>query len=61
MLRFILTMAACLFAGALPAIVPAALGQTQAPPTPNDTPPVDGPKPIAYDLRPADRMSPSER
>ncbi|MGE0152913.1 MAG: MliC family protein [Reyranellaceae bacterium] len=48
MLRFLLGMAACGVAGALPAIVPAALGQTQTPPTAAETPPVDGPKPTAY-------------
>lgn len=48
MLRFILTIVACLFAGALPAIIPAALGQTQAPPTAKDAPPIEGPKPTSY-------------
>lgn len=48
MLRIVLTMAACLFAGALPAIVPAALGQTQTQPTAQETPPIEGPKPTSY-------------
>lgn len=48
MLRFLLTLLACIFAGALPAIIPAALGQTQNPPVAGETPPIDGPKPIAY-------------
>lgn len=48
MLRFLLTLMACIFAGALPAIIPAALGQTQNPPIAAEKPPIDGPRPIAY-------------
>lgn len=47
MLRFALTFLACLVAGALPAIVPAALGQN-SPPTAAQGPKIDGPKPVAY-------------
>lgn len=48
MLRFLLSLLACTFAGALPAIIPAALGQTQNPPIAAEKPPIDGPKPVAY-------------
>ena len=47
MLRFALTFLACLVAGALPAIVPAALGQN-SPPTAAQGAKIDGPKPVAY-------------
>lgn len=48
MIRFVLSMVACLFAGALPAIVPAALGQSQTPPTAAEQSPVRGPEPMSY-------------
>jgi membrane-bound inhibitor of C-type lysozyme len=48
MLRFLLTMAACTVAGALPAIVPAAFGQTQTAPTATEKPALEGPTPISY-------------
>lgn len=48
MLRFLFTLLACLFAGALPAIIPAALSQTQNPPVAAEKPPIDGPRPVAY-------------
>ncbi len=48
MLRFLLTLLACLFAGALPAIIPAAIGQTRTPPIADEKPPIEGPAPLAY-------------
>jgi membrane-bound inhibitor of C-type lysozyme len=48
MIRIILSFAACIFAGALPAIIPAALGQTQSAPNATEKPPVAGPTPTSY-------------
>ena len=51
MLRFLVAFVLCLVMGAMPAIVPAALGQSVpavVPPTADGKSPVDGPKPVAY-------------
>jgi membrane-bound inhibitor of C-type lysozyme len=48
MVRFLLSLVACIFAGALPAIIPAAIGQTQTAPIADEKPPVEGPTPVAY-------------
>lgn len=48
MLRFLLSLAACVVAGALPAIIPAATGQTQTAPIAAEKPPVEVPAPVAY-------------
>ncbi|MGE0661000.1 MAG: MliC family protein [Reyranellaceae bacterium] len=51
MLRFLVAFVLCLVMGAMPAIVPAALGQNvpaAIPPVADEKPPIEGPKPVAY-------------